>query len=432
MAVTELNDFKKIYTLVGNDSSALAFKKSLTIDDVYTVNMYYRWMTMSVSKRDGIDKLIPKTKYVKGCRNWEFTGIIDYGRKAVKCEADGCGAIIRYSFSAHATNSHGEGVDIELGRDCMCKLFGVNADVLKNLNKTIANINIEVSKALAYGRYHDAWKSSVAFRALKVIKSNKVINKMFVETLGKTAVELYLNFMKCGFMLPKTLNDLVESAYKTTIEQVIWSTKKHNLFDDDKYNQAFDILSKECHAFNAHNYDRSQYFNSIDVSLNSDISYLINQEVRNIIASVLLNGYAYADIIDLDFIVNMAELFNSIEKTQIDDEHSTSNIVFKHISANEDYEEHPVGVLYKTLKYNDLNLVVVFFDVTDMQSILNLYQAYMSDLLKGEIETAGTEEDEEDSMFDDDYDEDYYEDYEDDEDENFDDEESMFSDEDYE
>jgi len=436
MAITELNDFKKINTLVGNDYSASAFKKSLTTDDVYTVNMYYRWMTMNVSKRDGIDKLVAKTKYVKGCKNWEFTGIIDYGRKAVKCEADGCGAIIRYAFSAHATNNHGEGVDIVLGRDCMCNLFGVNAATLKNLNETIAGINIEVSKALAYGRYHDAWKSSIAFKILKVVKNNKIINQMFVDELGKTAVELYLNFMKCGFMLPKTLNDLVELAYKTVIEKQVWGTNSHKLFDGDKYNQVFDILSAECHSFNAHNYDKSKYFNSIDITTDSDISYLINQEARNVIASVLINGYVYAENYELDFIVNMAELFRSIEKVSIDDEHTTPSIVLKHISADKDYEEHPVSILRKALKYNDLNLVVVFFDVTDMKSIINLYQVYMSDLLKGTDDTEDFDMYEEDSMFSDDEDyenEDYEEDYEEDYDEDFDEEEeSMFSDEDYE
>ena len=215
-----------------------ALKASFEDKDKQLILLYFKWLTKKNAKNVGINQLAlshdmkPAVKAfleqegLAKVTDWEFTGVVDYGvQGAMQCSHGG--HKLRYAYFAYSPSMDRE---LVFGSSCASDFFDVDTATLSSFVKVIERASKELCAILNKGRYSREFTfTNEAVNCFKLLNaSNKTtdagLKKIYDDIamrcysyIGKTAMELWANFISRGLLLPKTLNDIVVNGYQQAV-----------------------------------------------------------------------------------------------------------------------------------------------------------------------------------------------------------------------
>jgi hypothetical protein len=264
----------------------------------------------------------------------------------------------------------------------MSQFLGVNTAVLGKLSQILENTDIEVRNALAYGRNSVYLKNSVCYTMLYTLKNNKKVNELFVSILGRTATELFLNFINSGFVLPQRLNELVNKAYYEVVQELFWSGGSLVLFDTD--------FSKIQHSYAPVSFIKptgeSVRLQANAITKDLDIATVCQLKLRQLINCLSINSYTSG----LRFMSTDEQMKQFFGVLQTVNELYTQNVdalevKYKYTSRAKYIQRYfcgevsndPAEVLLTCYVNDDASLLCTMFNIDDTIQILGIFARYV-------------------------------------------------------
>lgn len=383
---------EKFRELLGNSPQAVEFINSLTIEDINIIQLYYKYITQQVAKNAGITELALSEERRKefqakyGATDWQFAGLIDYAAEAVPCHGN-CGKMVKYAYYAMSPQT---GQELSFGCTCMSKFLGIPELVIKKMNKILAVTDEEVAEALSYGKYSLALKESISYRILFSLQTNEMLNKLFVKKAGLTAVELFINFMRSGFMLPKQLNLLITEAYTSCLQELYWNKDVVDIFPSQF--SCINNIQRKYAPLYLSTVEGSMTLNPWDIRPDIPMSYLVQVPFRELLNSLVFNAYAYnSDYMRLELgkenamaLMNaVGQLNKFIPEAGADTEEkvaTTAEKLFNYTAGKTTYT--PAEILLNAWKTNNTHEVVYFFSVVEADDFLRVIAMYFNSILQ--------------------------------------------------
>lgn len=371
----------KFKELLGNTPEGNAFVDTFTAEDVLILQLYYKWVTCQVAKNAGIANLIESDEARRQMQeqyhasDWQFSGVIDHGYRGAATCSHANGHSLRHAYYAYSPSLN---VELVFGRDCMSKFLGVNAAILGKLTQILENTDIEVRNAIAYGRNSTQLKNSTCYTMLYTLKTNQRVNELFVSILGRTATELFLNFINSGFVLPQRLNDMVTKAYNEVIQEVIWNGSSVTLFDKDFSKIKHDYPVTSIVLPNG----VPKRLLPVDINKDMGIEVACQLGLRQLINCLSINSYTSgikfmpndADMEKFFTVLQEVNVLYAENRVELEKKYhvaSRASFLQKYCSDSIDADSAEI-LLYCYIK-DDTSLLCTLFNVTDVFQILGVF-----------------------------------------------------------
>lgn len=224
--------------------AGLELRDNFTDEDKQLVLLYFKWLTKKNAKNVGITqlalsgtmkpgiKLFLEREGLSNVTDWEFTGMVDYGiQGAVQCSHGGHN--LRYAYFAYSPSTNRE---LIFGSNCASDFFDVDTATLTSFVKVIDRASRELCAILNKGRYSREFTfTDEAVNCFKLLARGDTVADAGIKQIyddiamrcytyiGKTAMELWANFISRGLLLPKALKEICVTGYQQAAIDVLKS-----------------------------------------------------------------------------------------------------------------------------------------------------------------------------------------------------------------
>lgn len=360
-----------------------AFIDELSPEDIIAISAYYRWVQRRNVKNEGISELINdkrRTAMQKalGATDWEFSGHIRYVGEGAPCRG-GCGKMVQNAYFAYSPTTNTE---VAFGEKCLSNFLGIDQAVIRRFDTILAQTNVEVAKALSYGKFNVKLKESQIYGIFKGISLNEKLNHAFVQKAGITAVEVAMNLIACGLVVPTALNNLLIQKYREVLFEELWLPEQITLFDEKyKYISAIDRKGESTVYYKESD---KQEFTPEKINTGTDMGFIVQMPFLTVLNSLALNGFAYGhDFFYLVLKEKSAAFLNTLGQLNVilgklkgkGNNETVALRLKQHLQA--DSKATPVQILCDALITGNTNLVFAFFDIESNADLLCVLQQYI-------------------------------------------------------
>lgn len=384
----------------GNYKAVSDFIFSLSDSERGLIRAYYFWLTSRMTKNAGIKNMAfqDTEAYAQqmewGATDWEFIGMCDllyrgaahctHGTKSVGSQ----GHSLRYVYYVYSRQLD---LTLQFGVNCASKFLGYDLSSV-NYAKVLENAKYELARALAYGRNSVALENSFEYKLLRYLRHNKLFRDKFTKELGRSGMELFLNFMYHGFVLPYKLNTTIRNVYNKLCNEAIWCTDSVEIYGKSiAPNEAY-IKTRFDNKIVTTLGTKQVYTTELGteaytVSADTPIPVLMQLGTKWAINAVTIdacmcNHEVVANSgVPTSVIIDKLGYINKLISNYTPKNVTTSALLLSYL--NEPYSPiTPEFIIAESMATDNLNLMVVFFNVISAPQLTHVLIKHMDAVIK--------------------------------------------------
>lgn len=221
-----LEVIKELFPIENINPAADKLRKDFQEKDKMLVLLYFRWLTRKGARDMGLAHLERSLEMSDTTKewlakqglseidDWEFTGMTDHGSTQAGITCSHGGHRLRYAYHAYSPSADKE---LLFGINCGSEFFQVDLGVLSKLEAVLANAKEELKACFSLGRCPGVMPYLSTYNILTNIQRRPELAELCLTYIGRTQLELWLNFINRGILPPRTLSNLVQSGYETAM-----------------------------------------------------------------------------------------------------------------------------------------------------------------------------------------------------------------------